>query len=176
MLSYMGLIGALAFWGLAFYCVASFAGTTLGDGYCEGRPEYIADADTIWMRCKGKRIKVRLAQIDAPEASHRTHAKRHGQPYGAKATKALRRLISWHKVRIEWDEVDQYGRVVGEVYLGETHINAWLVENGYAWVYNNYVTDKSLYTLQNRAKKNRVGLWADPDPTPPWIWRRSRAR
>jgi endonuclease YncB( thermonuclease family) len=40
-----------------------------------------------------------------------------------------------------------------------------------AGVFDRYVTDRSLYRLQDEAKAGRVGLWVDPDPLPPWEWR-----
>jgi endonuclease YncB( thermonuclease family) len=40
-----------------------------------------------------------------------------------------------------------------------------------AWVFDRYVKDRSLYPLQERARAQRVGLWADAAPMPPWRWR-----
>lgn len=50
-------------------------------------------------------------------------------------------------------------------------VNAEMVRVGMAWVYDKYVTDRSPYALQDAAKAARRGLWADPDPMPPWEWR-----
>jgi endonuclease YncB( thermonuclease family) len=36
-----------------------------------------------------------------------------------------------------------------------------------AWVFDDYVTDRSLFEVQDEAKANREGLWADPFPVPP---------
>lgn len=41
-----------------------------------------------------------------------------------------------------------------------------------AWVYDKYVTDRSLYALQDEAKAARRGLWFDAEPIPPWVWRK----
>jgi endonuclease YncB( thermonuclease family) len=43
-----------------------------------------------------------------------------------------------------------------------------------AWVFDRYVTDHSMYPLQDRARAQRLGLWADADAVPPWEWRRLR--
>jgi endonuclease YncB( thermonuclease family) len=43
-----------------------------------------------------------------------------------------------------------------------------------AWVFDRYVKDRSLYPLQERARAQRLGLWADAQPMPPWEWRAAR--
>jgi hypothetical protein len=35
------------------------------------------------------------------------------------------------------------------------------------------VTDRTLYAIQNEAKAKKIGLWADPNPVPPWERRHS---
>jgi len=49
--------------------------------------------------------------------------------------------------------------------------NAEQIKRGMAWVYDKYVTDHSLYRLQDEAKAAKQGLWADAEPMPPWEWR-----
>uniref|UniRef100_UPI004055766A hypothetical protein n=1 Tax=Orrella sp. TaxID=1921583 RepID=UPI004055766A len=34
-----------------------------------------------------------------------------------------------------------------------------------------YLRDKSLLLLQAQAKAAKRGIWAEPNPTPPWVWR-----
>jgi endonuclease YncB( thermonuclease family) len=48
------------------------------------------------------------------------------------------------------------------------------VRAGMAWVFDKYVTDRSLYAVQDEAKAAKRGLWADIHPVPPWEWRHSR--
>ena len=45
-----------------------------------------------------------------------------------------------------------------------------------AWVFDRYVTDRSLYALQSEARAAHVGLWADKTPTAPWTWRAQNKR
>ena len=40
-----------------------------------------------------------------------------------------------------------------------------------AWVYDRYVTDKTLYAVQEEAKAERRGLWQDDNSVSPWEWR-----
>lgn len=46
-----------------------------------------------------------------------------------------------------------------------------MVQSGAAWVYEHYNTDNALADLQQEARSQKRGLWADPNPVPPWEWR-----
>ncbi|WP_263458905.1 MULTISPECIES: thermonuclease family protein [unclassified Gammaproteobacteria] len=48
------------------------------------------------------------------------------------------------------------------------------VESGAAWVYQKYTSDPILYEAEEAAKENKRGLWALPDPLPPWEWRKRK--
>ena len=52
--------------------------------------------------------------------------------------------------------------------------NAEQVRRGMAWVYDRYVTDKSLYVAQEEANAERRGLWHDDKQVPPWEWRKDK--
>jgi endonuclease YncB( thermonuclease family) len=43
-----------------------------------------------------------------------------------------------------------------------------------AWVFDRYVVDRTLYPLQDVARSDRLGLWADAAPVPPWEWRKTK--
>ncbi len=69
---------------------------------------------------------------------------------------------------------DRYRRTLGRVYQGEIDVNAEMIKSGMAWVYRKYSTDQSLYPMEAKAKEQTRGLWADPEPVPPWEWRRRK--
>jgi endonuclease YncB( thermonuclease family) len=71
---------------------------------------------------------------------------------------------------------DRYGRVLGRVECKGMDANTEQVRRGMAWVYDRYVTDRSLYALQNEARAAHLGLWADTTPTAPWVWRAQHKR
>jgi endonuclease YncB( thermonuclease family) len=121
------------------------------------------DADTCRIRFAGQVQRVRFGEIDAPEI---------GQPFGDTAGRALSDMIVGRTVTIVTDETDRYGRPVATIYLSGRSVNAELVRKGYAWVNPRYSHDPQLALLQVRARMTRSGLWALPDPTPPWEWRR----
>lgn len=67
---------------------------------------------------------------------------------------------------------DQYGRNIGEIFLGNTNINKVMVSNGFAWAYKEYVTDPEYNALESNARNNRLGLWIEPNPLYPSIFRK----
>jgi endonuclease YncB( thermonuclease family) len=86
----------------------------------------VADGDTITILVDSERVKVRLAEIDAPER---------GQPWGKRAKQALTGKIAGHVVQVETSWRDRYGRRVGHVVYSGRDINRELVREGHAWVY-----------------------------------------
>ena len=132
----------------------------------------VSDGDTITALCQGnEQVKVRLAEIDAPEKA---------QPFGTKSKQSLSGLCFGKQARISPLGRDRYGRTIGRIYCftpgvkTEIYANAEQVRRGLAWVYDRYVTDPDLYPLQDAARAERRGLWADSAPMPPWEWRKAR--
>ena len=134
-----------------------------------GKVVGISDGDTLTLLvpdgARYRQIKVRLAEIDTPESA---------QPYGTRAKQALSDLVFNKQARVIEQDKDRYGRVVGRVYVGNLDVNAEMVRLGTAWVYRQYVRDRSLYTLEDQAKAAKRGLWALPEAErcEPWNWRK----
>lgn len=126
-----------------------------------GKVISIHDGDTITVLQDKRQIKVRLFGIDAPELK---------QPYGKKSKQFLANLIAGEVVEVDENGKDRYKRTIGTIYLGNTDINAQMVENGYAWAYRKF--SKKYTPQESQAKKQRLSLWRDKEPTPPWEWRR----
>ena len=71
----------------------------------QGRVVAIADGDTFTLLTPGnQQVKIRLAEIDAPES---------GQPYGQKSKQALSDLVFGKNVVVRVQTTDRYGRTVG---------------------------------------------------------------
>jgi endonuclease YncB( thermonuclease family) len=137
-----------------------------------GKVVKVADGDTITVLIGAERVKVRLAEIDAPER---------GQPWGKRAKQALIEKVAGHVVQVETRFNDRYGRRVGHVVCSGRDINRELVRQGHAWVYRQWMRDKTLLDDESRARAAHAGLWSLPEPerVPPWQWRaaeRSAAR
>ncbi len=126
----------------------------------------IADGDTFTLLTSDKQqIKIRLAEIDAPES---------GQPYGNKSKQALSGLIFGQDVRVVVQTTDRYGRTVGRPYVGNLDVCEEMVRVGAAWVYRQYVVDESLFDVENDARAARRGIWglSESEQIEPWNWRR----
>ena len=78
------------------------------------------------------------------------------------------------KARVAWTEKDRNGRRLGRVWCAGIDANTEQVRRGMAWVFDRYVKDRSLYPLQEAARADRLGLWADAAPVPPWHWRQQK--
>ena len=137
---------------------------------CVGLIVGISDGDTLKVRCDTPNlgeIKVRLAEIDAPEKK---------QPYGQRAKEALSELSYGKVARILMTTTDRYGRTVARVEpVGRPEVNFVLVEQGFAWCYTRYLErPDECHAAETAARTAHRGLWSDPDPTPPWEWRHAR--
>lgn len=91
----------------------------------------VTDGDTIRLRGGAR---VRLVQVDTPEASGRAECG------GRAAAAALeQQLPPGARVRLvaepAGDRVDRYGRLLRYVYRGDRNLNVWLVRQGHAAPY-----------------------------------------
>ena len=128
----------------------------------------VADGDTLTARCgqpgRYEQIKVRLAEIDAPEKA---------QPFGARSKESLSDLCYLQQAAIRPTAKDRYGRLVARVECRGRDANLEQVRVGMAWAYTQYQTDASFPQAEQSARTARLGLWRDPvAPVPPWQWRR----
>ena len=71
---------------------------------------------------------------------------------------------------------DKYKRTLADVLLSDgTNVNHELVKQGWCWWYRKYAPgDMVLEGLEKEARAPRKGLWADPQPVPPWEWRKRK--
>ena len=125
----------------------------------------VKDGDSLVVDSNGREVEVRLADIDTPEFN---------QPRGDQARDALRSLVDGKKVRLELIGGDAYRRIVARVFVDSVDVNAELVRRGLAWVRRAYDPAPSLVDLEDSARQAGRGLWADEDPVPPWIWRKTK--
>lgn len=131
----------------------------------EGQIIRVSDGDTLTILKGQEKIKIRLAEIDAPEKA---------QPFGQQSKQSLSDLCLGKPARIEDKGHDRYGRTIGRVWCAGIDANAEQVQQGMAWVYDRYVTDRSMYALQTAAQINKRGLWSDLLQVQPWEWRKEK--
>lgn len=126
----------------------------------------IKDGDTIEILKDGKPLRVRLYGIDAPEKN---------QDFGTRSQQYTASLVFGKRVGLEVKGSDRYGRTIGIIYLADGRsLNEELVRAGLAWHYTDYSKDANLAALEVEARQARRGLWAGPQPTSPWEFRKSR--
>lgn len=125
----------------------------------------VADGDTLTcLTADNTQVRVRLAQIDAPEKS---------QPWGERSKQHLSDAVFRHTVRLSVETTDKYGRTVATVWRDSRDINLEQVRSGMAWVYTQYAHDPAYTAAERTARTAHAGLWADANPMPPWEFRHS---
>ena len=140
----------------------------------------VMDGDTVLALRGTQKIKIRLANIDAPEVGHagmggQPPNSQKGQDFGSESRQALLNMVLKKQVRVNSRAIDDYGRVVAEVNVDGRSVNEEQVRRGMAWQYSYVHSDKILLALQGEARAARRGLWAQASPTPPWEWRKIHA-
>ena len=127
----------------------------------------VLDGDTIEVLHNHRPERIRLSGIDCPEK---------GQAYGNNAKHAASKLVFGKEVTLQTHGKDRYGRTLADVFLPDgTNINQELVKDGWCWWYRKYAPGNTvLEGLEKEAREARKGLWADPLPIPPWVYRKAR--
>ena len=126
----------------------------------------VTDGDTIVVWKNGNRTVIRLAGIDSPERQ---------QPFGKEAAAFTADLTLGKIVTVRPVTIDRYHRTVADVYLAKgKSVSVELLHAGLAWWYRRYSRDKALSHYEKAARTAGRGLWSQPNPVPPWKYRRHR--
>jgi micrococcal nuclease len=123
----------------------------------------VLDGDTVLIARAGGLLKIRMAEIDAPEKA---------QAFGADSAQSLSGMVMGKQVKFVSQTMDQYDRMVAHLSVNGLDVNAEQIRRGMAWEYSNFHSNKALITLQSEAKQAPRGLWVQSDPIPPWEWRK----
>lgn len=130
----------------------------------QGKVVRISDGDTVTVLMNNQQYKIRLNGIDAPE---------HSQPFGSKSREYLRDMINQKTVTVTVQGKDRYGRYLGVISTPEIKdVNAEMLKAGCAWHYKQYNKSPNYASYETSAKASKKGLWSEPNPTPPWVFRR----
>jgi endonuclease YncB( thermonuclease family) len=135
----------------------------------DGRVVGVSDGDTITVLDSTKtQHKIRLAGIDAPESK---------QAFGQASKKHLSDLVFNRDVTLYCSKTDKYKREVCVVMVDGQDANLAQVKAGMAWWYRAYAKEQipehraQYQVAEMDAQRQRVGLWHDAEPVPPWEWR-----
>jgi len=146
-----------------FYIVLLLIALLVPDSWT-GKVVGVTDGDTITVLVNKTPVKIRLYGIDAPEKK---------QAFGTASKKYLSGLIFGKIVTVKSTGTDRYGRTIAWIYSGETCINEEMIRAGYAWHYKQFSNEETLASLEQEARTKEKGLWSQPNPTPPWDFRRN---
>lgn len=147
------------------FFLLSLSFTSYSQHYKDIRVVRVLDGDTIDVVLDGEQKRIRIAEIDCPEK---------GQPYSNRATQFTKDFTSGNIVNLKIKEKDRYGRYIGYISVEEKDLSTELVKNGYAWVYRFFSTSPLLLELEDTARKSKLGLWAEPNPIEPRLYRKSK--
>lgn len=144
-----------------FTCVAVIDGDTIDVDVPDG-----PDAKT----------RIRLWGVDTPETGKGGREKMY---FGEEATEYTRSLVGGQRVRVVLSPRqtrDKYGRLLAYVYLGETEamLNEELIANGCGYADRRFDHEwkQRFITLEQRARRDGVGLWAKVTREQMPEWRR----
>jgi len=137
----------------------------------------VLDGDTVLIRRAHGVLKIRLADIDAPEVGHaglggQPPSSQKDQPFGASSQRSLAGMVLGKQVQVVSQATDQYGRMVAHLGVGGSDVNTEQIRRGMAWEYSFHHGNHELIALEAEARQARRGLWAMSSPTPPWEWRK----
>lgn len=127
---------------------------------------------------EGALREVRLLGVEPPEPPRSGEGRTppvEGQPFGQEAVAYLRDLVMDKQVQLETYGKDRSGRTLAVVWLGDINVNLTLVKEGLAWVTPKIRVTKvrvELEVAERQAQVGKYGLWALPNPEPPWKYRR----
>lgn len=137
----------------------------------EYRVTQIIDGDTIEVE-NGQ--AVRYLGIDTPETRKREGEKWVYAPdaYAEEAKEFNRKLVEGKTVRLEFDvkKKDKYNRWLAYCFVSDIFVNAKMLEDGYALLYTSPPNIKYadiLVKMQEEARKNNRGLWAEVNVVAP---------
>jgi micrococcal nuclease len=160
-------VSTLAYYSLfaiaLIFCILTIEASVLAGNF-SGQVVGVLDGDTIEVLHDQKPERIRLYGIDCPEK---------WQAFGQKAKQATSTLLFGKDVNIETHGRDKHRRTLGTVIQKGMNVNQELVKEGWCWWFSKYVpNDTALKRLEQEAKEAKKGLWADPNPMPPWLYRR----
>lgn len=123
----------------------------------------VYEGDRVMIHYEGKNEMVALRDVDCPELK---------QPYGKQAKHVTAAYIANREVVVRELKRDRQGKITADILLHDgRNIAQELVKEGLAWVQPGEVHDPALKDLEELARASKAGLWAEPDPVPPWKWK-----
>ena len=142
--------------------VVGMASPVLAQGEFVARVLTVHEGDRLTIYHQGRKEMVYLRHVDCPELK---------QSYGKQAKHATAAYVGNREVVVRDVKRDSHGRVTVDIFLQDgRNVARELVNEGLAWVQPVGTEGQGLKDLEELARAAGKGLWADPDPIPPWKW------
>lgn len=169
----------LLYWGLAVFGLSVISALawsgdapSLGGTPMACSVAFVLDGDTMDLVCNGRKVRVRLHCIDAPEMEQ--------APWGPSSRDHLRTIAPRAVILIpkptRYGYKDRFGRTVGELLIPDEsrqNLNISQVFTGNAAVYPKYCRDDRYYWTEEVARSAKAGIWAQSGlQQSPWRTRR----
>ncbi len=126
----------------------------------------VHEGDRLLIYHDGKRDTIYLQDIDCPELK---------QPQGVRAKHATQAYVGGREVIVRNLRRGAQGRTTAEIILPNgRNLGHELLKEGLAWWRSFDSKDRSLGEVQALVQAEHKGLWADPNPVPPWKWKEAK--
>jgi endonuclease YncB( thermonuclease family) len=124
----------------------------------------VSQGDTLTVLRDGRLIDIRLHAVDSPEP---------GQFLSEAARRFTYELCFDRMVSVHPVAKAPPGELLAIVYLEDRReLNYELLKAGLAWHSKKFSSDRMYDAAMTYARKQRVGIWQDADPVPPWHFRK----
>ena len=123
----------------------------------------VVDGDTFVAREGESLYLLKLRDVEAPELE---------QVFGAEARKRLAEWMLGRWTTVWPEKAESCVIPVRAQTLGGVDIAAQMLAEGFAWVGQS--ASEGLRRLETAARLDRVGLWREAEPEPPWEFRARR--
>jgi endonuclease YncB( thermonuclease family) len=154
---------------LSLLSACAFAQTAPGESLQATVVAYASASAFAVLDAQRKLRRVKLTGIDAPEKK---------QPFAAQAQQLVSEYLGRTDITIAVDLVDAEQRLHGRVSVEGRDLGLVLLEAGLAWCdpADSSRVPTALRTAYaqacEQARSERRGLWHQPNPTPPWEYRK----
>ncbi len=137
-----------------------------------GRVTAVSDGDVLTVvDGRRKAVRVRLAGIDAPEAT---------QEFGQAAREFLAGMILGQPVTVVGRRTDTDGKLIAQVFLLGRDISYSMLWAGLAWYDKQFEDDqtkddrKRYLEGEKFARDSKENIWSQAKPVPPWEYRKNQ--
>ncbi|MGV8118638.1 MAG: DUF1266 domain-containing protein [Candidatus Xenobiia bacterium LiM19] len=124
----------------------------------------IDDGNIIVVMKGNDAVRVRLAGIACPEA---------GQSFHDEAAQFISNLILGKDIFVDVKTVDYDKRLVSSVKIDGKELSQELIKGGLAWYYDKISKNTELASAEQAARKQKLGIWSQPNPEAPWDYKRT---